>query len=160
FFSTCPAASRVGTLTLNGSNVGDYPVYNLVPERGYAAEFGANVSGKDIVFYGSIRSGSDYGLNVTVPGIISVGLNEYRLAFFGTPSARNGSGAPLVPFLRNPTNCAATEVTRLKADTWEHPNVWHEATATSPNATGCEKLPFTPSISVQPDNSMAGVPAG
>ena len=160
YSGTCPAAARVGTLTLNGSNAGDYPVYNVVAERGYAAEFGANVAGKDIVVYGHVRSGTDYGLTVTTPGIISVGVSEYRFTFFGTPAAQNGSGGAGVPFLRNPTNCAATELTRLKADTWQHPDVWYEATKSSPNVTGCDKLPFTPSISVTPESTTAGAPSG
>jgi hypothetical protein len=158
-FTGCPAASHVGTLTLNGYE--NYPVYNLVPERGYAAEFGMNIFGVAIVLYGSLRSGSDYGLTVTVPGIpITPVTSEYRLTFFGTPAAQNGSGAPAVPFLTNPTDCAASEVTRIKANTWQHPGVWHEATTASPNVTGCERVPFTPSIAVTPENTMAGAPSG
>ncbi|MGA7705390.1 MAG: hypothetical protein WB998_10900 [Solirubrobacteraceae bacterium] len=160
FTSACPAASRVGTLTLNSQYPFSYPVYNIVPERGYAAEFGADVAGKDIVVYGSVRSGSDYGLTVTTPGIIGAGITEYRFTFFGVPAAQNGSGGALVPFLTNPTNCAAAEVTRIKADTWQHPGVWYEATKASPNVTGCEKLPFKPTIAVTTENATAGAPAG
>jgi hypothetical protein len=160
-FSGCAPATRVGTLSLNNGTGGVFAVYNLVPERGYAAEFGADIFGKAIVFYGSLRSGSDYGITITVPGIVgSPAYYQYSFTFFGTPAAQNASGSPLVPFLRNPTNCAATEVTRLKADTWQHPGVWHEATASSPNATGCEKLPFTPSIAVTPESTTAGAPSG
>jgi len=162
FATGCPAASRVGTLDLNLQFTGlHWAVYNLIPERGYAAEFGVNIAGSAIVFYGSLRSGSDYGLTVTVPGIVSIpATSEYRLTFFGTPAAQNGSGAPLVPFLTNPTNCSASEVTRIKADSWLHPGVWHETSTTSPNVTGCDRVPFTPSISVTPENTTAGAPSG
>jgi hypothetical protein len=161
-FSGCPAASRVGTLNLNLGFTGlDWDVYNLVPERGYAAEFGVNILGNSIVFYGRLRSGSDYGLTVTVPGIPKEPpTSEYRLTFFGTPAAQNGSGAPAVPFLTNPTNCAASEVTRIKADSWQHPGVWRETSTTSPNVTGCDRVPFTPSIAVTPENTVAGAPSG
>ena len=159
--SACPAASRVGTLTLNLGLAGSYPVYSLVPERGYAAEFGTLITGKDIILYGRLRSGSDYGLTVTSPGIPSVPyVSEFRLTFFGTPAAQNGSGGSLVPFLTNPTDCSSTEVTRIKVDSWEHPGVWYEASTTSPNVTGCKKLPFTPSIAVTPESLVAGAPSG
>jgi hypothetical protein len=161
FVGACPVATRVGTLTLTGFGRSSTPVFNVVPERGHPAEFAANILGKAIVFYGSLRSGSDYGLTITVPGIAGQpAYYEYGFTFFGTPAAQNASGSPLVPFLSNPTDCSAAEVTRIKADTWQHPGVWHEASATSPNATGCEGLPFDPTIVVTPENSVAGAPAG
>jgi hypothetical protein len=160
FVSGCPAASRVGTLALNEGGEGTLPVFSLVPERGYAAEFGADVLGKDVVFYGSLRSGSDYGLTITSSVDGGVNFWGFGLTFFGTPAAQNGSGAPSVPFLTNPTNCASTEVTRIHVDTWQHPGVWYEATKSSPNATGCESLPFSPSIAVTPESSVAGAPSG
>jgi hypothetical protein len=161
FIGACPSATRVGTLSLNNGTGGVFAVYALVPERGYPAEFGADILGKAVVFYGGLRSGSDYGLTITVPGIVgSPPYYAYTFSFFGTPAAQNASGSPLTPFLSNPTDCSSAEVTRLKVDTWQHPGVWHEASASSPNATGCEGLPFSPSIAVTPENATAGAPSG
>jgi hypothetical protein len=160
-FGNCPAASHVGTLLLkvNGSFV-PHAIYSVVPERGYTAEFGFNLVNKAIVMYATVRTGSDYGLTVTVPGINKLAITGASLTFFGTPAAQNGSGTRPVPFLSNPTDCSAAQVTRIKVDTWANPGVWHEASASSPNVTGCEFVPFAPSLTVTPDSVAAGAPAG
>ena len=49
------------------------PIYNLVPPAGDVAEFGYRVAGKVPVFLQStVRSGTDYGLDVTSPNISQV----------------------------------------------------------------------------------------
>ncbi|HEY3828020.1 MAG TPA: hypothetical protein VGL57_02375 [Solirubrobacteraceae bacterium] len=79
------------------------------------------------------------------------------------------SGHELVPFLSLPTDCSAgPETTTLRADSWEEPGGVREgrytgytnATATMPGVTGCNLLPFSPSIEVQPDTQMADEPVG
>jgi hypothetical protein len=100
------------------------------------------------------------------------GAHERRA---GGSAARNpgepeSSGAPELippdpssqwkPFMQNPTDCSQTPVTRLLVDTYEEPEVFSEALAESPRVTDCEHVPFAPSISLEPDTTQAGTPAG
>ncbi len=86
-----------------------------------------------------------------------------------------GEGAgPKSPFLTNPSNCSSGPLTtRVDADSWEDPGTllpdgepnledpaWHTETASSPQPTGCEKLPFGPSLSLQPVTHEIDTPSG
>jgi hypothetical protein len=110
------------------------PVFNLVPAQGEPARFGFEVIGKvPIVIDTSVRSGQDYGVNVTVKDATqTAGLLSSQVTFWGVPgdprhdSARgwecvaggafagqvgrpcpSGSGLAEAPFLISPTSCAA-----------------------------------------------------
>ncbi len=50
--------------------------------------------------------------------------------------------------------------TDLSLDTWEHPGTWVRATASSPGATGCERLAFEPAIEVRPDTAQPDAASG
>jgi hypothetical protein len=82
-------------------------------------------------------------------------------------------------FLTLPTSCPPTGVgldTVVRADSWLHPGVFSERTLVSHlppdypadpsewgapiGTTGCELVPFNPSISVQPTNLQADTPSG
>ncbi len=64
------------------------PVYNVVPPRGVAAEFGFIVIGDIPVFLqAGVRTGSDYGLNVTVPNLgQSVLIVASKVTIWGVPA--------------------------------------------------------------------------
>ncbi len=110
------------------------PVFNLVPAQGEPARFGFEVAGKiPIVIDTSVRSGSDYGVDVTVKNATqTAGLLSSEVTLWGVPgdprhnSARGwecvaggafsgyvGKSCPAVseeperPFLTLPTSCAA-----------------------------------------------------
>jgi hypothetical protein len=89
------------------------------------------------------------------------------------------SGAPPVAFLRNPTSCTAPGVglrTTLRTDSWVNPGSFQEAHFDShlppgyplpaqqwgalQGPTGCDKVPFTPSIEVHPTTSAPSSPTG
>ena len=82
----------------------------------------------------------------------------------GCPSEQQ----PAVPFMQSPTDCSARPVTTLESDFYAEPGNYLEAEsqATGPNGlsiaagTGCELVPFEPSLKVQPDNTQTGAPAG
>jgi hypothetical protein len=82
----------------------------------------------------------------------------------------NPAGVPPAPFLSNPTRCSAEPLeTDLSVDSWTNPGVFktssfvaHDA-ATPPNPvlqSGCDRLPFTPSISAKPTSGEAESPTG
>jgi hypothetical protein len=62
--------------------------------------------------------------------------------------------------LTNPSACGRPRIATASADTWEEPEVKHEATVTMPPLTGCEKLAFNPTISVSPEKTTASTPTG
>jgi hypothetical protein len=78
------------------------------------------------------------------------------------------------PFLTNPTECSATPPTTTVAiDSWENRGAvrsdgspdysdpkWLREEATSPNITGCEDVPFSPAVDLQPTSHQADSPTG
>jgi hypothetical protein len=67
----------------------------------------------------------------------------------------------LTPFLTNPTSCGAPPpTTTLNVDSWQEPGRYFTYTFQSPQTTGCEKLAFHPSLSVEPDTTQADSPSG
>jgi uncharacterized repeat protein (TIGR01451 family) len=89
------------------------------------------------------------------------------------------SGAPLRAFWRNPTSCTAPGVgltTTARADSWFHPGIFDEASSVSHDApgyplvpadwgpprgtTGCDRVPFNPSVAITPGVRAAGQPSG
>ncbi len=77
-----------------------------------------------------------------------------------------------LPFLTNPTSCATSRTGTLSVDDWEHPGNFATEPGTNPGEnvitkevtlpplTGCGKLDFSPSISVQPDGEEGSTPTG
>ena len=79
--------------------------------------------------------------------------------------------SPVVPFLTLGTDCAAgPETATVRADSWENPGSvglgglyseqYKEKTTTMPAVTGCDRLTFNPSVSVEPDTLLADEPVG
>jgi len=58
--------------------------------------------------------------------------------------------------MENPTSCSETPVWTLQVNTYEEPEVFTEALATSPIPTDCEHVPFAPSISLEPSSPSEG----
>jgi len=162
-------------------------VYNLQPRAGEPALFGAHVSVANVLIDANVRTGGDYGVTATLSNITTdVPFITSSLTFWGVPAdpshdpyrggclnsdgTSNGdcpSGEPLTPFLRLPTSCAGPPTTTLRVDSWQDPGDFktasfasHDNNGTPVGTTGCDKLDFTPSISVQPDTSVADSPSG
>jgi hypothetical protein len=124
------------------------------------------------------------GTNVTLWGVPSDPVHDPDRACPGASGPWQGgpsctSGAPRSAFLRNPTSCPDPSVglpTTLRTDSWVHPGVFTQATTLShrPNGypfapmdwgpqqgvTGCESVPFDPTLSATPANTAAGAPTG
>ena len=64
------------------------------------------------------------------------------------------------PLMQNQTSCSSQSLTTLAIDTYQAPDVFSEATASSPTPTECATVPFSPSITAEPDTTQAGAPAG
>jgi hypothetical protein len=183
-FGACPPESQVGVtvsaLSFAGfENFNFYtPISSLVPSPGQPAQLGFKSFSYTIMLYTVVRSESDYGLRLTAEGI-PMGLAEYMgstVTLWGVPHDPvhdphrfNDTGSELGghiegtprPFLSAPTNCSTGPITlRQEARSWEHPDEPAKNTSTSPEPTGCDKVPFEPSVSARPTTNVADSPSG
>ncbi len=65
--------------------------------------------------------------------------------------------------LSNPTSCGVPRTATVSVDSWEEPGNFSGAdtkTVSMPELSGCEKLDFSPSISVRPDGTGGSTPTG
>jgi hypothetical protein len=192
----CPPGSQIGyaKLGLFGRTFAestlpsaDQPVYNVVPPKGYPAEFAIFVEGIGTVvpLYVSVTPDSNYGVRVTTPGIPEAGRPvDVSVTFFGTPATDPNfynkyrtavQGATPVSFLDNPVDCStAPQLVSLSVDSWGNPGPYlpdgqpnlsdprwvSKSTTMFPSLEGCELLQFNPSVTVTPDTTQADEPAG
>ena len=184
----CPFASQVGTINFRIHITGPtpeevtVPLYNMeVTSFGVAAEFGFNVAGTVVqVLTASLRP-QDSRITVTSPNIERIGeARNISVTTWGLPAshihdperglecysshhpacAGGGESAniPVKPFLSNPTSCEPHPVI-LEANSWENPEFLKAETEFTP-VTECERVPFNPSIEVQPTTRSAESPSG
>jgi len=68
---------------------------------------------------------------------------------------------PVVPLLTNPSSCGEPRTATLSVDSWEEPGSFSGERTRSvslPELSGCEKLDFSPTISVTPDGTAGSTP--
>jgi hypothetical protein len=90
---------------------------------------------------------------------------SYEQRFSGLPESENvcPTDAPVKPLLTNPTSCGTPRTATLSVDSWEDPgNFSGERTKSTslPEITGCEKLDFSPTLTVKPDLPNASTSSG
>jgi hypothetical protein len=186
--SGCPGASQVGRLSFDasGSYQGEFfrdgrqniPVYNMVPEHGYPAEFGFLFAAAPLVMYASVvGNGADTHVRVSIPGVPAsqaLSLEGAEVTFFGDPTVQDGLPFSPVAFFTNPSNCSGEPlVTSIHVDSWQNRGArnpdgtpdfsdpaWKSDTARTPAVEGCGALHFNPTISLTPDIPQAGAPTG
>jgi hypothetical protein len=183
----CPPGSQVGVAKVNfgGQLAGPEEVYNLQPPAGVPAEFAFRVLITTVHLTASVRSDGDYGMNVNLTDLSqALPVIASTLTFWGVPAdpshdserrnpATHELGSPAYteprPFLRNPTECAGPLTTTIAADSWDAPGVFrpdsfvshdNETPANAIGPSGCDLVPFDPSLSISSDSAVAGVPAG
>jgi hypothetical protein len=162
------------------------PLFNLEPSKGEPARFGFMVLSTPVILDAQIRSGEDYGVTVDVSNIAqTVGFLESQVTFWGDPGNAShdpsrGYGClaeslgeshrlPCHPaeaenppaFLSLPTACTGSLQSEVEADSWVEPqrSLRYELPEPMPGLTGCNSLPFKPSISVTPDGAAGSTPA-
>jgi hypothetical protein len=181
--ATVHEPATVGTSTITE------PIFNLEPNFGEPARFGFYVvlANSPVFIDTSLRSGSDYGITASVQNLTQTGsVLSSTATFWGTPGdsrhdgqrgwgciyeARNGTvnqpctpseeGHPK-PFLSMPTSCASPLLASGDLDQW---NVglfepFSGTFAPSGLLTGCNQLPFSPTVAVEPTATAATTPTG
>jgi uncharacterized repeat protein (TIGR01451 family) len=177
----CPADTRVGQL-LSRPELGALDsvhsgIFNMVPERGVAAEFGYidTINGSHALFANVVPTPEGYVLRVTSPDVPQVQPFTGVIAtFFGNPAAKDGGGGVESAMFTNPAVCTGKPLTAtVHVDSWQHPGrfnadgtpdfldpSWVSATSSLPPVEGCNALAFDPSIGVQPETTAADSPSG
>jgi hypothetical protein len=187
----CPADTQVGVVgVLNGvgsANDGQFtfsgdesafetvsPVYNMVPQAGYPAEFGFTFSKTvPVLLYANlVHTATGYRVRVTAPGVPATEETlASTLTFFGEPGVLNGSGSEAA-FLSNPSDCSAeaeglssgvsgtakADASRIELEAWGEPgHVVSEESTVYPSLNDCAGLPFHPKFSFAPSPAGSGV---
>ena len=166
------------------------PIYNMeVTSFGVTAELGFKTVLFTQVLEIGVRPG-DYGLTATTPNIAKTEPRNISVTIWGLPAAHEhdaqrgaacgegyelppvcthstGPGGPqeanipVKPFLSNPTSCEP-HVASMSAFSWEAPEepFWTRAEAQAPPIIECNRVPFEPSIEVQPTTISAESPSG
>jgi hypothetical protein len=178
--SGCPADTIIGHIrTYPVSNVSaNSPIYNLVPDRGFAAELGFldGVQSTHVLYVSLAPTPSGYVLRTTSKEVPQITLNEIVASVFGDPSARDGASEASSATFTNPSDCTGEPLTTtVLLDSWQHPGSynadgspdlsdprWASSTFESPAVTGCEALAglFNPTIEAKPESSQADTPTG
>jgi hypothetical protein len=185
----CPPASQIGIARLDLLGAGHdateeettVPIFNVVPEKGSAAEFMFEEGPVPIALYVNVSQDTNYSVRVTSDGIPRVaGLTGLSVTFFGEPLSdpdiyNHSVGAAPEAFLQNPVDCSAGSLqATVSTDSWQHPGAllpdgspnlsdpnWKTSTTPVYSAmTGCNMLQFNPSISVTPETTQADEPTG
>ena len=164
----CPPGSRVGTAIVlqgglpPGSAPRERPVYNLITEGGYPAQFGFRTLNTTGVLSVSLLPRTEsYGVRLGSPnapfGVEALSLTTTLCSYGaqGEPGAgacKAPSGSDQAPFLSNPLDCSNPQPSwKLLADSWENAGTytpgglpdlanpaWLRASVTSPPVTGCD----------------------
>ncbi len=170
----------------SGPVLDTFPVYNMeVTSYGVTAELGFKTIAFSATLLVSVRPG-DSGLTISTLNIQKQGeAHNVTVTIWGLPASKihdpergqecwtigppstlkcfkGGESAnyPVKPFLSNPTSCGSFTAT-MKADSWEEPENWSEATDSEVGPIGeCDRVPFSPSIEAQPTTRSAESPTG
>jgi hypothetical protein len=167
----------------------EVPLFNLKPNVGEPARFGFDALNVPVVLDTSVRTGEDYGVTVSVDNITETAtFFGSRFAFRGVPGdprhdstrgwgcirdellAHQSGVAPCAPLgeehppplLSLPTSCTGPLQTSVEADSWQQQGAFDSVGASEalPALAGCNRLQFTPSISVAPDSQAGSTPTG
>jgi hypothetical protein len=180
--SGCPPSSRIGTIlpmilsTVNADSpdpTHEYGIYNVTPEKGFAAEFAfSELSITFFVYATVVHHDGQYMIRVATPGL-PPGSHLYGLiaSFDGDLSEHYLVGGEEFTldrgaFMTTPSDCEESAEARqatVAANTWENPSAELPITKSVtafPVLEGCEKLQFSPRVSVKPETTQADEPSG
>jgi hypothetical protein len=187
--SGCPKDTIIGHIrTFPESNIAaDVPLYNLVPERGVAAEIGFidGTGGSHVLYVSLAPTTAGYVLRTAAHEIPQFNVTEIITNVYGDPAARDrviekgGSYATVagdVPTFTNPEDCSGEPLqTTVLMDSWQAPGSynadgtpnladpnWVSSTSQSPPVTGCSELQglFNPVLTASTETTRADSPTG
>jgi hypothetical protein len=188
-FPRCPGDTQIGEANVEVTGlptVREIAIYNMTPSFGVPAAIGFSLIDLNSFQEASLRSGSDYGVNVsdiTIPtdaqiqgvkeriwGVPAAPAHDAERVCFdtGTGNFVHGcaSDVPEAPFLSLPTACGGPLETTLHVESLQNLGVFESKTVLSEEAgvpaglDGCNALQFEPTIAAQPTTNLADAPSG
>jgi hypothetical protein len=186
----CPTATQVGVFVLHSSALGKVlgPIVELTPAPGEPAELGLETPFGDLRFQVAgriVRTEGGYGLALVASGLPGLGIVSLETTLWGVPAASahdaqrgllcteskaskqwscqgGGAASGIEPaaFLTLPSSCSGAQSAVAWADSWEQPGRYVQAQSTLPAMTHCDRLPFSPEITVRPETLLADEPVG
>jgi hypothetical protein len=173
----CSVSTQIGVLRAILPGFGEIkgPLYNVVPARGIAAQFGfvGGATGLISIQYGTVKSEDGYRIGVVAPDL-PLGVISVTETIWGTPAdpshdsergpslEGNPTNAAQTPYLTLPTQCETVPEAVLRADSVLAPGIFAELIAPAVDAggnpiamRGCESVPFAPTIANQPTTRLA-----
>lgn len=171
FAKSCRANTRVGTFFVNFAQGlfevenSAFPIYNVIPEHGYPAEFGFFAEGveRPVFLYATVGPAPEFRVHISAPDILlSAEVRDVIVTFFGNPESQDGETTSPTAFLTNPSSCATSLEAEANVYTWEEPSIAIEprGVAQAKQIFGCSRLQFHPSLSVLPEDTNADEPSG
>jgi hypothetical protein len=182
----CPNGSQVGVTRVVAYGLEDTflePVYMMQPPGGDVVGRLGFIAGIFPVYVDlQVRSESDYGLTAEITDASTEArLLEAETTTWGVPadpshdterctpaevfagckiSEERPPGSRLLPFMTNPTRCGVPLSMTVSASSWAEPERFDAKSASFPEITGCNRLPFGPSLAFEPTDRHAGAPTG
>ena len=184
----CPNGSQVGIGVIGTYEAGTAvePLYMMQPPGGdVVARLGTIAAVYPTFIDLRVRSEGDYGLVAEVrEAPATASLTGLETTIWGVPadpshdtercnpaeilihncivSPSRPPGSRPLPFLTNPTRCGAPLSMSVNASSWVEPEYdpAKEVSAPFPTITGCDNLPFGPSLEVEPTTHRAASPSG
>lgn len=184
----CPVDSQVGYFALRAGSLALLaPIVNMQPSGSEPAELGLQTPLGLIPLQGRlVRTPAGYSLAVGASGLLSLGVVAIEITLWGVPAEKAhdaqrgrsciGSEAELEascsggglsdgeearPFLTMPSDCAAPAPAAIAwADSWQQPGEYAMAESSLAPLDSCDRLPFSPSLSLRPDDVLAEQPVG
>jgi hypothetical protein len=182
----CPNGSQVGRTNIFAYGLESTflePIFMMQPPGGDVVARLGFIAGLYPTFIDlRVRSQSDYGLTADITDASTEAtLIRAETTTWGVPSAHSHDterctaqeaftglqvcesrppGSRPLPFLTNPTRCGVQLEMRVAASSWAEPERFDTKAASFPQITGCDRLPFGPSLTAQPTSRRAGAPTG
>jgi hypothetical protein len=179
---SCNPSTQVGLLKvllpeLKGLFTG--PLYNLVPPPGVAAQFGFTKVGFTALLSATISPGNGYRIHIESANL-PLEASSITALVWGTPAdpahdsergteGAEPSAAPVLPFLTLPTSCESPPQVNFLLDSrfapglfvgGDEPALLRDRGGNPLPLTGCESVPFSPSVSAAPTASSVEAPTG
>ncbi len=179
----CPLGSQVGVahVMLGGELDKLVGLFNMVPPPGAATELGFKVLGTIIVLDAHLRPG-DHGIDIVSRNTsTTLPITDVEITAWGDPASHSndrvrgeclskveaGDGAvcpdgePERAFLRLPTSCSGEGLPfGIESNSYEEAGRFVSSAFTGPTLSGCEQVPFEPTIYTQPTTTAANSPTG
>jgi hypothetical protein len=124
-------------------------LYSLAPAPGELGRFGFTLEGATVIADISVRTGDDYGMTLSIQDLPQQEIESLKLTLGGLSSST---------FLTLSTSCAGPLQTTLRGESWGGESI--SRSASFPQLTGCDRLPFAPALNVAPLVTQADEPSG